>query len=111
MAYRVHLQEKPREIARATTMKVDFTRLEYVQLTELTATEIRRRILHRELDTGSQIPVDVIAGQLGVSRTPVLDALKILANEGLVEIRSRRGCLSEPSPCRTSRKSLKRGRP
>jgi GntR family transcriptional regulator, rspAB operon transcriptional repressor len=73
-------------------MKADFNRLEYVQLTELTATEIRRRILHRELDTGSQIPVDVIAGQLGVSRTPVLDALKVLANEGLVDIRSRRGC-------------------
>lgn len=92
MAYRPHLQEKPREIAKATIMKVDFTRLEYVQLTELTATEIRRRILHRELDTDSQIPVDAIAGQLGVSRTPVLDALKILANEGLVDIRSRRGC-------------------
>jgi GntR family transcriptional regulator, rspAB operon transcriptional repressor len=92
VAHRAHLQERPRELVRTTPMKVDFTRLEYVQLTELTATEIRRRILHRELDTGSQIPVDIIAGQLGVSRTPVLDALKILANEGLVEIRSRRGC-------------------
>ncbi len=73
-------------------MKADFNRLEYVQLTELTVMEIRRRILHRELDTGSQIPVDIIASQLGVSRTPVLDALKKLANEGLVEIRSWRGC-------------------
>jgi GntR family transcriptional regulator, rspAB operon transcriptional repressor len=92
VAYRAYLHEKPREIARPTPTRVDFTRLEYVQLTELTATEIRRRILQRELDTGSQIPVDIIAGQLGVSRTPVLDALKILANEGLVDIRSRRGC-------------------
>jgi GntR family transcriptional regulator, rspAB operon transcriptional repressor len=92
VANRTYLRSAPREIARTSPLKADFSRLEYVQLTELTATEIRRRILHRKLDTGSQIPVDTIAAQLGVSRTPVLEALKMLANEGLVEIRSRRGC-------------------
>ena len=69
-----------------------FQRLEPSDLTGLTYDAIRQRILSRALGTGEQIPVDAIAADLGVSRTPVIDALKRLAGEGLVEIRARRGC-------------------
>ncbi len=73
-------------------MQARFDRLEHVHLTDLTADQIRRRILRLEIESGMQIPVDEIALQLGVSRTPVIDALKQLANEGLVEAVPRRGC-------------------
>jgi DNA-binding GntR family transcriptional regulator len=73
-------------------LRSKFERLDHVHLTDLTADQIRRRILRREIESGMQIPVDEIAGELGVSRTPVIDALKQLANEGLVEILPRRGC-------------------
>ena len=73
-------------------MKAKFDRLTYVDLAAQTAAELRRRILRREMESGTQIPVDEVANQLGVSRTPVIEALKQLANEGLVRIVSRRGC-------------------
>ena len=75
-----------------TPPKAGFERLAYADLSELTYDAIRRRILARELRTGEQIPVDRVAVELGVSRTPVIDALKRLAAEGLVEIKARRGC-------------------
>jgi GntR family transcriptional regulator, rspAB operon transcriptional repressor len=74
------------------SMTAKFEPLEYVHLTDLTTAAIRRQILRRELATGSQIPVDTVAAQLGVSRTPVIEALKQLENEGLVEVVPRRGC-------------------
>jgi DNA-binding GntR family transcriptional regulator len=65
--------------------------VEHVDLGELTYRALRKQILRRELKTGDQIPIDEVASKLGVSRTPVIDALKKLASEGLVEIRPRRG--------------------
>src|ERR1700712_1402352 len=69
-----------------------FERIQHADLAELTYTAIRKRILMRELRTGEQIPVEAVALMLGVSRTPVIDALRRLETEGLVEIRARRGC-------------------
>jgi GntR family transcriptional regulator, rspAB operon transcriptional repressor len=69
-----------------------FERINYADLTEQTYEAIRGRILRRELTTGEQIPIDRVAAELGVSRTPVLDAIKRLAVEGLIGIRPRRGC-------------------
>jgi DNA-binding GntR family transcriptional regulator len=60
-------------------------------LTEQTYRLLRDRILRREMKAGAKISVDAIADRLGVSRTPVTDALKRLAADGLVEIASRRG--------------------
>lgn len=70
---------------------IAFEPLRQPDLAELTYEAIRRRILTREYATGDQIPVDLVAAQLGVSRTPVIDALKRLAGERLVDIRARRG--------------------
>jgi DNA-binding GntR family transcriptional regulator len=69
-----------------------FDRIDHADLTEQTYQAIRGRILRRELKTGEQIPIDRVAAELGVSRTPVLDAIKRLSVEGLIGIRPRRGC-------------------
>jgi DNA-binding GntR family transcriptional regulator len=60
-------------------------------LTEQTYVLLRERILRRELNPGERISVDEVARALGVSRTPVMDALKRLAADGLVEVHPRRG--------------------
>jgi len=60
-------------------------------LTEQTYQVLKDRILKRQLLPGERISVDDVARGLGVSRTPVTDALKRLASEGLVEIVPRRG--------------------
>lgn len=52
---------------------------------------LREKIIAWELLPGQRIAVDEIAGQLGVSRTPLKDALARLESEGLIEIQPRRG--------------------
>ena len=52
---------------------------------------LRERIVEQQFPPGSKIHVDEIARQLDVSRTPVHEALTILATDGLVEVRPRRG--------------------
>jgi DNA-binding GntR family transcriptional regulator len=52
---------------------------------------LRQRILACDLPPGSRLDVGLIATQLGISRTPVKDALQKLSAQGLVEIHSRRG--------------------
>jgi GntR family transcriptional regulator, rspAB operon transcriptional repressor len=65
--------------------------LDRTDLTERTYAVLKDRILTRRLEPGSRISVPEISSALGVSRTPVTDALKRLATEGLVEIIPRRG--------------------
>ncbi len=54
-------------------------------------TEMRRRIIAGEVEPGSMISELAISEELGVSRTPVREALKQLQTEGLIEIRPRVG--------------------
>lgn len=60
-------------------------------LVELAYQEIRRRILDNVWSPGYQALEQEIALQLGMSRTPVHEALMRLAKEGLVEVAPRRG--------------------
>lgn len=48
--------------------------------------ELRHRIITKQLKPGQRLPEVSIAVQMGVSRTPVREALKRLASEGLVII-------------------------
>lgn len=52
---------------------------------------IREMILRGELAPGQRVPEDTIARQLGLSRTPVRQALPALAEEGLLVAAGRRG--------------------
>ncbi len=65
--------------------------LDHADLSEQTYTILREGILTRKLRPRERISVDEVARTLGVSRTPVMDALKRLAGDGLVEIVPRRG--------------------
>lgn len=59
----------------------------YEEVAEL----MRQRIFTRELEPGSWIDEMKIAEAYGISRTPLREALKVLAAEGLVTMKVRRG--------------------
>ena len=59
----------------------------YEEVAEL----LRQRIFNRELPPGSWIDELKIAEEYGISRTPLREALKVLAAEGLVTMKVRRG--------------------
>lgn len=59
----------------------------YEEVAEL----LRQRIYRRELEPGSWIDELKIAEEYGISRTPLREALKVLAAEGLVTMKVRRG--------------------
>ncbi len=59
----------------------------YEEVAEL----LRQRIFNRELVPGSWIDELKLAEEYGISRTPLREALKVLATEGLVTMKVRRG--------------------
>jgi len=59
----------------------------YEEVAEL----LRQRIFNRELAPGSWIDELKLAEEYGISRTPLREALKVLATEGLVTMKVRRG--------------------
>ena len=59
----------------------------YEEVAEL----LRERIFNRELAPGSWIDELKLAEAYGISRTPLREALKVLATEGLVTMKVRRG--------------------
>ena len=60
-------------------------------LYEEVAEVLRQRIFSHELAPGSWIDELKIAEEIGISRTPMREALKVLAAEGLVTMKVRRG--------------------
>ena len=59
----------------------------YEEVAEL----LRQRIFNRELAPGSWIDELKLAEEYGISRTPLREALKVLATEGLITMKVRRG--------------------
>src|SRR6478735_2642352 len=59
----------------------------YEEVAEL----LRQRIFSRELEPGSWIDELRLAEEYGISRTPLREALKVLAAEGLLTMKVRRG--------------------
>jgi len=60
-------------------------------LYEQVAERLRQQIFGRELEPGSWIDEQKLAVEYGISRTPMREALKVLAAEGLVTMKMRRG--------------------
>ena len=63
------------------------TRALYLEVAE----RLRDKIFKRELEPGSWIDEQRLAAEWGISRTPLREALKVLAVEGLVTMKLRRG--------------------
>lgn len=55
-------------------------------MTQVAYEAIKNSIIHNELKPGDYLSENMIAQTLGMSRTPVREALRVLASEGLIEI-------------------------
>lgn len=55
------------------------------------ADRLREQIFAKDLAPGSWLDEQSLAEQFGISRTPMREAIKVLASEGLVTIKMRRG--------------------
>ena len=60
-------------------------------LSNWVTTSLRESILNGYFEPGEKLDQDQIATELNVSRTPIREALKVLASEGFVDILSYRG--------------------
>ncbi|MEI6611723.1 GntR family transcriptional regulator [Polynucleobacter sp.] len=60
-------------------------------LYEDVADRLREQIFSKQLAPGSWLDEQTLAKQFGISRTPMREAIKVLASEGLVTIKMRRG--------------------
>lgn len=56
------------------------------------AERLRARIFAHDMAPGSWVDEQALADEFGISRTPMREALKVLAAEGLVVLKPRRGC-------------------
>ena len=83
-----------REIVKSPAPTADAehgVRLRDGALYEQVAERLRGRILAHTLHPGSWIDEQALAAEFGISRTPLREALKVLAAEGLVTMKLRRG--------------------
>lgn len=65
-------------------------------LVEALAEELRRRILDGVYTPGERIPEERVTTELGVSRPPVREAMRLLQQEGLLTAIPRRGVIVTP---------------
>jgi DNA-binding GntR family transcriptional regulator len=66
---------------------------EYRTLQTIVTDYLRGEILGGRLGPGERVQHDDLARQLGVSRMPVREALRVLQSEGLIELRPHRGAI------------------
>jgi len=65
--------------------------LESLSLVELAVRRLRREILSGKTDPGERLVEEHLTRRLGISRAPLREALRLLAEQGLVEHVPRRG--------------------
>jgi DNA-binding GntR family transcriptional regulator len=66
-------------------------RIHHSSLRDLVVAAIRDAIIQGKLKPGDKIPEAELAEQLGVSRTPIREAIRILEQQGLVRTRPKNG--------------------
>lgn len=67
--------------------------IQFLPARERVASALRKAILSKELTEKTEISLDEIALQLGVSITPVREAFQILNTEGLIKLRPNKGAI------------------
>ena len=60
------------------------------------ASILKKALFTGEYKSGDELSLTDIAGQLGVSRTPVREAFQQLESEGLIELRMNKGAIVKP---------------
>jgi DNA-binding GntR family transcriptional regulator len=73
--------------------------LERMSLHDQLVAKVREMIVDGELQAGAALPEKMLCETFGVSRTPLREAFKILASEGLIELRSHRTPVVTPVNC------------
>ena len=68
------------------------SRIAPLALYQEVAERLRQRIFSHELPPGTWVDEQALADHYGISRTPLREALKVLASEGLVTLKPRKGC-------------------
>jgi DNA-binding GntR family transcriptional regulator len=77
----------------------EWNRLEIKSLTAVVLDDIRRRILTGGFRPGERIAESEVAAKLGISRSPVREAFRVLEREGLIITLPRKGSfITEISP-------------
>jgi DNA-binding GntR family transcriptional regulator len=71
-------------------------RLPTMSATEACSDYLREQIISGEIPHGSNIVIDRVAAQIGVSHTPVREAVRRLEAEGLLSYRANRGATVRP---------------
>ena len=64
-----------------------------VNLAEQVYQELRKEIIEGKIEKGRQLTELSLSKAMGVSRTPVREAMKQLEAEGLIELRPNRGAV------------------
>ena len=70
---------------------------EFMPLREVVFLTLRKSILKGELQPGERLMEIQLANKLGVSRTPIREAIRMLEHEGLVVMKPRRGRFIRPA--------------
>jgi GntR family transcriptional regulator, vanillate catabolism transcriptional regulator len=78
---------------RVSAMSGRFMQVSGVSLAEQARESIRTAILDGTLAPEERITIEELAGELGISRTPIREALKALEGEGLVRLVPHRGAI------------------
>lgn len=81
-------------------------RIERRPLHEEVTDQLRDRIVQGDLTPGTRLNERVLCEQLGISRTPLREAIKVLATEGLVELLQNRGAIVTPLKAETMADTL-----
>jgi DNA-binding GntR family transcriptional regulator len=86
-----YTQSNLASLAMKSTSPHDTLGARHAPLNKLVADRIRERILAGEFQPGERLAEERLSEELGVSRMPVREALRALANEGVVTLEPRRG--------------------
>lgn len=85
--------------ALTSSSDIALPRIGTTSLSQVTYNLLREKIISRELAPGQRLDLELIKNQLGISRTPLKDALKQLEIEGLITILPRSGTfVTDPDP-------------
>jgi DNA-binding GntR family transcriptional regulator len=80
-------------ISTETRASSEAVRIERASLHDVVVSRIRDMIIEGLIEVGARIHEGQLCQQLGVSRTPLREALKVLASEGLVDLIPSRGAI------------------